>query len=476
MKIQKITRFFFVSVITVLTTHFVATSWAKTETQSAGQVNAAESKAASQAATRAWKQVPVILKRIVPPTFPEKDFEITKFGAVGDGTTDCTKAFADAIAACNQAGGGRVVVPAGKFLTGAIHLKSGVNLHIVKDGTILFSTDPRKYLPVVFTRYECTEVMNYSPLIYAFEQENIAITGEGTINAQAKAGVWHQWVREGRDDNRKLDEMANKDVPVEQRVFGEGHFLRPNFVEPVRCHNVLIEGIKIVSSPMWVLHPLYCTNVTVRGVTVEAEGPNTDGCDPDSCTDISIKDCSFSDGDDCIAIKSGRDHDGRRVNIPCQNLVIQNCVFKDGHGGVAVGSETSGGVRNVFAENCSFDSPNLDMAMRFKTNPARGGFIENCYLRNCTVKTAKVGIHMTMRYGSSGAREGNFIPTVRNIDIRDSSFGTLLDRAIFIEGYSADAKITDVTISNCRFHNAPHSNVITNAAEIHLIGNSTSVN
>ena len=178
-------------------------------------------------------------------------------------------------------------------------------------------------------------------------------------------------------------------MPVEQRIFGSGHHLRPNFIEPVHCKNVLIEGVHIVDSPMWVLNPVYCTNVTVRNVTVDTQGPNTDGCDPDSCTDVLIRNCSFSDGDDCIAIKSGRDTDGLRVNLPSRNIVIQNCVFKDGHGGVAVGSETSGGIKNVFAENCRFDSPDLEMAMRFKTNPARGGYIENVYLPKCSVKRPK---------------------------------------------------------------------------------------
>jgi polygalacturonase len=221
---------------------------------------------------------------------------------------------------------------------------------------------------------------------------------------------------------------------------------------------------------MWVLHPLYSTNVTIRGVTTDTKGPNTDGCDPDSCTDVLIKDCTFSDGDDCIAIKSGRDADGRRVNIPCQNLVIQNCTFKEGHGGVGLGSETAGGIKNVFAEDCEFDSPDLDMAMRFKTNPARGGYIENVYLRNCSVKTAKFGIHMTQRYGSNGASSGSEKPPIRNIDIRDSKFATLTRGPIFIEGYSDDLRITDITIANCIFEDATGKSVVTNASRIFLTG------
>jgi polygalacturonase len=427
----------------------------------------AGAKAASEAATQAWSGVPEILARIVPPVFPARDFGVTNFGAIADGATDCTEAFRRAIEACHDAGGGRVMVPPGTFLTGAIHLRSNVNLHLEKGATLRFSTDPLKYLPVVFTRYECTEVMNYSPFIYALGQENVAITGDGTLDGQGSAGVWYQWKK--TDDANRLVEMGKQGVPVEQRVFGEGHHLRPNFIEPARCRNVLIEGVHITNSPMWVLHPLYSTNVTVRNVTVETRGPNTDGCDPDSCTDVLIQNCSLSDGDDCIAIKSGRDADGRRVNIPCQNLVIRDCVFKEGHGGVAMGSETSGGIRNVFAENCRFDSSDLDAAMRFKTNPARGGFIENVYLRNCSVKTAKVGIHMTMRYGSSGARDGDSIPVVRNIDIRDSTFGDLTRQAVFIEGYSPSIQITDVTIAHCEFLKSRGASYMTNASRVHVI-------
>ena len=416
-----------------------------------------------------WAQVPQILSRIVPPKFSIRDFPITDYGAKGDATTDCTKAFREAIDACTKAGGGRVVVPSGKFLSGAIHLRNNVNLHVTKDATILFTTNTAAYLPVVFTRFECMEVMNYSAFVYAFEQTNVALTGEGTLDGQASDKAWHPW--KSSSDPRKLAQMGKDNVPVKDRIFGDKGKLRPNFVQPVRCRNVLIEGVRIINSPMWVIHPLYSTNVTVRGVTVITEGPNTDGCNPDSCTDVLIENCNFSNGDDCIAIKSGRDHDGRRVNILTENVVVRNCHFEAGHGGVTMGSETSGGIRNVFAENCSFDSADLDMAIRFKTNPARGGFIENIFVRNCTVKTAKYGIHMTLRYGGNGAIEGESIPRVRNIDIRDSKFANLTKGPIFIEGWSPEAQITDVTVANCELactkKNA--TNTITNAARINLV-------
>jgi polygalacturonase len=409
-----------------------------------------------------WAKLPGLLSSFSAPKFPRHNFSVAKYGAVGDGKGDCTEAFRSAIEACSQAGGGRVVVPAGTYLTGPVHLKSNVNLHLEKNAVIRFTTNTEAYMPVVFARYEGTEVMNYSPLVYAFEQTNIAITGEGTLDGQGS--TWHVW--RSMDDPGKLVAMAAKGVPREQRIFGDGHRLRPNFVVPFRCRNVLIEGVKIVNSPMWVLNPVYCTNVIVRNVTVDTTGPNTDGCDPDSCSNVLIKDDSFSDGDDCIAIKSGRDRDGQQINIPCQNIIVQNCDFKAGHGGVAIGSETSGGVQDVFAENCRFNSPDLRMAIRLKTNPARGGYIQDVYVRDCTVKLAQIGISMTLRYGSSGAMDGDAVPVIRNIDIKNCTFGELTANPIFIEGWSPSSPISDVSIANCNFLKAAEPSFITNAVRI----------
>jgi polygalacturonase len=410
----------------------------------------------------AWATVPAILSRIQPPKFPHREFPITKYGAVSDGVTDCTEAFRRAIDDCSSAGGGEVVVSGGTWLTGPIHLKSNVDLLVKKGATIRFSKDPNHYLPVVFARYEGTEVMNYSPLVYAFEQTNIAVTGSGTLDGQGAS--WHMW--KSSSDPRLPVEMASHGVPVEQRIFGQGHHLRPNFVVPVRCSNVLIEGVQIINSPMWVLNPVYCTNVTVRNVTVDTQGPNTDGCDPDSCTDVLIKNCNFSDGDDCIAIKSGRDQDGQKVNIPSQDIVIQNCRFQAGHGGIGIGSETSGGVRDIFAEHCKFDSTNLEMAIRLKTNPARGGYIQDVYVRDCVIKQAQIGIDMTLKYGSSGAMDGDAVPVIRDIDIRDTTFQRLTRQPIFIQGWSESAPISNVSIVDCRFLHAAKENYITNATDI----------
>jgi polygalacturonase len=240
-------------------------------------------------------------------SIPRRDFPITRFGAKRPGS-DCTQAIAAALAAAEKAGGGRVVVPAGVWLTGAIHLKSRTELHVAKGATLKFSQDPAAYLPAVLTRHEGVELINYSPFIYALEQHDIALTGEGTLDGQADAEHWWNWIRRKPpgvvDDRKRLTEMAEAGVPVSQRVFGAGSTIRPMFIQPYRCRNVLIEGLTIIGSPMWEVHPVECENVIVRKLNIHSHGPNNDGCDPESCRDVLIEGCVFDTGDDCIAIKS----------------------------------------------------------------------------------------------------------------------------------------------------------------------------
>ena len=392
-----------------------------------------------------WDNVDEILSQIKAPSFPDKDFLITDYGALGDGKKSNTQAFKKAIEACSQAGGGRVVVPEGKFFTGPIYIESNVNLHLSKGATVLFSTNPDDYLPLVFTRWEGVELMNYSPLLYSFEEKNIAITGEGVFDGQATAANWWPWKgkkeygwkegtpQQGDKGNRDaLFEMAENGVPVEERKFGPGHYLRPQFVQPYRCENILIQGVTFVNSPMWILNPVLCNNVTIEGVTVESQGPNSDGCDPESCKNVLIKGCFFNTGDDCIAIKSGRNADGRRINVPSENIVIQDCSMADGHGGVVIGSEISGGARNIYAENCKMNSPHLDRALRIKTSSMRGGIVENVYLRNIEVgQVAEQVIRVNMFYEDSGA----YLPTVRNIEVRNMTVENGGEVGVLLEGY-----------------------------------------
>ncbi|GAA4712561.1 hypothetical protein GCM10023228_18030 [Brevibacillus fulvus] len=431
-----------------------------------GQVRAAE-------AEDGWEQVPQILNQIVPPSFPDRIFDITDYGAVGDGKTDATEAFRQAIEAANAAGGGRVVVPAGTYLTGAIHLKSNVNLHVTENAVVKFSQDPKKYLPVVLTRWEGIELYNYSPLIYAYGVENIAITGSGTLDGQGDNEHWWPWKgkkeygwTEGQPnqeaDRNRLIEMGEKNVPVEQRVFGDGHYLRPSFIQPYNSKNILIEGVTVLNSPMWQINPVLSENITIQNVKIIGHGPNNDGIDPESVKNMLIKDSYFDNGDDCIAIKSGRNADGRRINVPTENVVIQGNHMKDGHGGVTIGSEMSGGVRNIFAENNLMDSPNLERAIRFKTNWVRGGIIENVYVRDNEVKNLEsevLSIDMTYEEGM----DGDYPPVVRNIELRNvtSNGGKY---GVYIKAFEGSP------VTNLRIIDSSFNNVKTPAVMEHVEG------
>jgi polygalacturonase len=406
-----------------------------------------------------WNKVPEILKRIVAPEFPAKDFKITDYGAVADGKTDSTEAIKKAIEACGGAGGGRVVVPAGEFFTGPIHLVSKVNLHLDKDAVLKFNTDPKAYLPVVFTRFEGTELYNYSPLIYAIDQENIAVTGEGTLDGQADQSNW--WVmKKSRDDRAKLVKMAADNVLVEKRQFGEGSTLRPSFIEFCRCKNILIEGVKIRRSPMWELHPLLSTNVTIRGVDIETHGANNDGCDPECCKDVLIENCVFDTGDDCIAIKSGRNSEGRRVGVPTENIIIRNCTMRDGHAGVAIGSEISGDCRNVFVENCEMSSPNLACALRIKSNATRGGVVENIFMRNCNVGVVKDSVLQIDFLYEEGAK-GDYKPVAKNVAM-DNITVAHTPRVLNVRGFPG-AEISNVRIYNSTFKDVQKPDVVQDA-------------
>lgn len=408
-------------------------------------------------ANAGWEQANEILSRIKAPQFPNRDFNIIDYGAAGDGKADCTEAVKKAISAAHEAGGGRVIVPAGTFLTGAIHLKSNVNLYISEGAVVKFSVDPNKYLPVVYTRFEGVECMNYSPLIYAYEQENIAITGKGSLDGQANYENWWGWTKLHSQDLAESRSQGENGVPVDKRVFGAGRRLRPNMIQPYKCRNILIEGVTITNSPMWHIHPVLSNNVIVRDVRVIGHGPNNDGCNPESCKDVLIEGCLFDTGDDCIAIKSGRNNDGRRINVPSENIVIRNCQMKDGHGGVVMGSEVSGGVRNVFAENCAMDSPNLDRGLRIKTNSVRGGTIENVYLRNTTIgQVAEAVLRIDFNYGEGDT--GKFTPTVRNINMENVT-SKKSRYALQINAYER-SPATDIFLKNCTFDGVERPNVL----------------
>ena len=400
---------------------------------------------ASRLRADSWDLASQIRQAIRAPEIQDMDFPITGFGAIGDGKTDCTRAIADAIARR----------PPGVFMTGPVHLESHIDLHLEKGAVLSFIPEPERYLPAVFTRWEGMEMMGLSPLIYAFEKTDIAISGDGTLHGGADATHWWPWKGEwkGRFGDAGQTQKSARDslfedseagVPPEQRYYAENAHLRPPFIQLYRCNNILIEDVTITDSPFWLIHPVLSESVTVRGVTCRSMGPNSDGCDPESCKNVLIENCVFDTGDDCIAIKSGRNADGRRINAPSENIIVSKCDMKAGHGGVVMGSELSGGIRNVFVENCRMDSPDLERGIRIKTNAMRGGGVENLNVRGLEIGTVRDLIVVNFYYEEG--ENGPFAPVVRDIDIRDVHCKNA-ERLLDMRGF-AQAPIRDVSLSN----------------------------
>jgi len=411
-----------------------------------------------------WAEAGLIRRSIRPPAIPARDFDIRDYGAVNG--ADCSRAFRDAIAACEAVGGGRVVVTDGLYRSGPIRLGSNMALHVAAGATIAFIPEPDRYLPPVLTHWEGLEFMGYSPLIYAFGQSNVAVTGRGTLDGGADESHWWHWkggdwsigstVEDQKFARAKLVADAESHVPVPERVYADGAYLRPPFIQPFRCRNVLVEGVTIRNAPFWLINPVLCRDVIVRGVRCESLGPNSDGCDPESCHNVLIEDCLFDTGDDCIAIKSGRNADGRRINMPCENIVIANCDMRAGHGGVVIGSEISGGVRNVFAENCRMSSPDLERAIRIKTNSVRGGVIEHLRYRDIAVGQVRDAVVVNFHYEEGDA--GDFDPIVRDIVIENLEVENA-NRVFQVRGFERDP-IRDLSLIDVRVVSAREIGIV----------------
>lgn len=415
---------------------------------------------------KAFKESKRIEKQIKRTSFPKQTFVITDFGAKPDTPQEpCHEAINLAITTCSLQGGGTVVVPQGTFYTGPITLKSNVNLHISEGAILKFSTDQSLYFPGVITRWEGIDCYNARPLIYAYGESNIAITGRGTIDGQGSNETWwsmcgaakYGWkegmVAQRNGGRERLLMYGETNTPIYRRIMKPEDGMRPQLINLYSCQTVLIEDVQLLNSPFWVIHPLFCESLIVRGVKVFNRGPNGDGCDPESCKNVLIEDCEFDTGDDCIAIKSGRNQDGRKWGIPSENIIVRNCFMKNGHGGVVIGSEISGGYRNLFVENCRMDSPELDRVIRIKTSTCRGGLIENVYVRNVTVGQCREAVlRINLQYENREKCNRGFTPTVRNVHLRNvtcekSQLGVL------IIGLDDDSHVSNISVEDCRFNN-----------------------
>ena len=387
--------------------------------------------------------IPFDFPDLKPPVFRNQTFDIRKYGAesileqaiVASDSFLNTKPIHDAINACHQAGGGRVLVPSGIWLTGPIHLKSNINLHLEEGAELLFSQSFDDYLPVVLIKrvHLC---YNYSPPVYARNCENIAVTGSGVLNGQGHA--WWQFRRQ-QPGMEQLFIMGKTGVPVEERLFGTVEAgIRPPFVQFIECKNIYLQGITVKDGPSWNVNPAFCENMIIRGIKVltSLTTPNGDGIIPDSCKNVLIEDCFIEAGDDCISIKSGRDEEAWNFGRPCENIIIRRCTTKSGYGSMVIGSDMSAGVRNVLVEDCNFD--NTRRGLRFKSHPERGGMVENIWVRNINMGEIRLdAINIDLEYNSGyDDTFGDKLlhpPTFRNIyyeNINCENAGT----AIFLKG------------------------------------------
>ena len=384
-----------------------------------------------------------------PPVFPSQRFYITDYGAKPVAGYDNRRAIQSAIDACSSKGGGTVVIPEGRWMTSFLTLRSHVNLHLQEGAELFFSDSIALYAVPVFTRWEGIECMNYHPLIYARDAEDIAVTGRGKITGNGEKWWWMKKVQ--IKTLSKLYDQVQAGVPPEERIcldYEGGSLLRPSLIQTVNCRNVLIDSIEVRSGPMWTLHFVYCENVIARNIRVITAGPNNDGITPDASKKVLIENCFFSTGDDCVVIKSGLNEDGWRVGKASERIVIRNCLTVKGHGGVVIGSEMSGGVRNVYARDCDFR--HTLTGLRIKSMPGRGGVVENIWFENIRMDSIeKDAIRINMNYGASSiAPRTRKLPLFRNFFF-DGITSVYAGHSIMATGLDTQ-KIENLTFRNLR--------------------------
>jgi polygalacturonase len=390
----------------------------------------------------------LVLAQIKEPKIPSLTLNVLDYGAKGDSVTDCKAHIDAAINDLEKRGGGKLVFPKGQyFIKGPIHLVSDMELHLEQGARLFFSSAPQDYLPVVKTSWEGTFLYNYSPFVYARNCTNIALTGKGTIDGEASE-TWQHWKARQKESQLLSREMNNGNVPVEERIFGEGHYLRPHLIQFFDCKNILVEDVKMEDSPFWCLHLLRCENVTVRGVRYDAHNYNNDGIDPEYSRNVLIENVTFNNADDNVAIKAGRDREGRASGQGSENIVIRNCHFMGLHA-VVIGSEMSAGVENVFVRDCSY-AGKLKRGLYLKSNPDRGGFIRNIYVNNVEFGEVEDCIYVTSFYHNEG--EGH-VTDISGIYISNIRCKKATGSGIVLQGFP-EKKVRDIYLTNIQIDSA----------------------
>ncbi|SHF32139.1 Glycosyl hydrolases family 28 [Mariniphaga anaerophila] len=408
-----------------------------------------------------YEGVTRILENISEPVFEERIFEVKEADLNEGNWNDFIN---KKIKTCSEKGGGKVVLNSGiYFCEGPVVLLSNVNLHLKDGARLLFSQNSKDYLPVVLVRWEGTEAWNYSPFIYAKDAKNIAITGNGVIDGNGLAeNSFRSWRSRQKPAQNKLREMGRNGAPVNERIFGAGSFLRPQLIHFINCKNILLEGVTVTNGSFWLIQPTYCSNVTIRGVRVESKFINNDGVDIDSSTDVLIEDCHFNTGDDFVAVKSGRDQDGWRVNSPSKNIVVRNSSSDGCLHGISFGSEISGGIENVYASNLSFKKVRK-YALQFKSNKDRGGYIKSVFVNGIQIDSTQTGISFTNQYHSYSG--GNYPSSFENIRIENLICNVAAEKAVSLVGLP-EKPIRKVVFENIKIKTAGEKSLVTNVVDL----------
>lgn len=397
---------------------------------------------------------------IILPTIPNYTVSIEKFGAKGDGIKNNKSAFDKAMKACLKQNGGTIIVPKGDYkVDGPIRFVSHVNLHLEEGAKIIFGSNPKDY-PLVLTSWEGTMLYNYSPMIYAENVTDVAISGKGIIDGEGH-GLWNTWKPLESKGKLLSREMNHNKTPIEERVFGKGYYLRPQLIQFLNSKNILIEDVTIEDSPFWCVHILKSKNITLRGLKYDAHNKNNDGIDIEHSSNVLIENIDFNNADDNIAIKAGRDDDGRNSNMPSENIIIRNNRFKGLHA-LVIGSEMSAGVKNVFAENCEA-SGYLKRGIYLKTNTDRGGYIDNIHVENMKFGDVEDAVYMTSNYQGEGS--GLYPSKITNIWLTNISFENVSNTAIVIEGYP-NFKIENVSLNGFNVKSAKNGITLTNTENV----------
>jgi polygalacturonase len=405
--------------------------------------------------------VNAIVKRIQLPVIPSYKIEVTKLGAKGDSISNAKPAFDKAMALCKKNNGGTIIVPKGIYtLNGPIHFVSNVELHLEEGAKIRFGSNPKDY-PLVLTSWEGTMLYNYSPMIYGNNVQNVAITGNGTIDGEAK-NSWNKWKALEKKDQLLTREMNHKNTPIKDRVFGDGHYLRPQLIQFINSKNILFENVQIEDSPFWCIHLLKSKSITLRGLKYNAHNYNNDGIDPEYSSDILIENIQFDNADDNVAIKSGRDDEGRSNSAtPSENIVIRNCEFKGLHA-IVIGSEMSAGVRNVYVENSKFRGY-LKRGIFIKTNSDRGSYVKNIHFNNIAFGKVEDCLYITANYHGEGS--GLFPSTISDISFSNISCNEATNTGIVIEGYP-NKKVENIKLDNINILSAKNGMTVTNSEKV----------